>query len=109
MVTLANTQNFNEFELHLRAILSLPIFEITQEKAGASSVILASADSNHPTFTGIENVAFQPKTDFRLFGKPTSRPYRRMGVVLNYDTLDTPIEEIVEKAKKIATLVKVNS
>ena len=108
MVTLANTQNFNEFELHLRAILSLPIFEITQEKAGASAVILASADSNHPTFTGIENVAFQPKTDFRLFGKPTSRPYRRMGVVLNYDTLDTPIEEIVEKAKKIATLVTVN-
>ena len=108
MVTLANTQNFNEFELHLRAILSLPIFEITQEKAGASAVILASADSNHPTFTGIENVAFQPKTDFRLFGKPTSRPYRRMGVVLNYDTFDTPIEEIVEKAKKIATLVTVN-
>lgn len=108
MVTLANTQNFNEFELHLRAILSLPIFEITQERAGASAVILASGDSNHPTFSGIENVAFQPKTDFRLFGKPTSRPYRRMGVVLNYDTLNTPIEEIVEKAKKMATLVTVN-
>lgn len=108
MVTLANTQNFNEFELHLRAILSLPIFEITHERAGASAVILASGDSNNPTFTGIENVAFQPKTDFRLFGKPTSRPYRRMGVVLNYDNLDTPIEEIVEKAKKMATLVTVN-
>lgn len=108
MVTLANTQNFNEFELHLRAILSLPIFEITQERAGASAVILASGDSNNPTFTGIEKVAFQPKTDFRLFGKPTSRPYRRMGVVLNYDNLDTPIEEIVEKAKKMATLVTVN-
>jgi phosphoribosylglycinamide formyltransferase 2 len=108
MVTLANTQNFNEFELHLRAILSLPIFEITQERAGASAVILASGDSNNPTFTGIENVAFQPKTDFRLFGKPTSRPYRRMGVVLNYDKLDTPVEEIVERAKKIATLVTVN-
>lgn len=108
MVTLANTQNFNEFELHLRAILSLPIFEITQERAGASAVILASANSNHPTFSGIENVAFQPKTDFRLFGKPTSRPYRRMGVVLNYDTLNTPVEEIVERAKKIATLVTVN-
>jgi phosphoribosylglycinamide formyltransferase 2 len=108
MVTLANTQNFNEFELHLRAILSLPIYEITQERAGASAVILASGDSNHPTFSGIENVAFQPKTDFRLFGKPTSRPYRRMGVVLNYDTVNTPIEEIVEKAKKMATLVTVN-
>jgi phosphoribosylglycinamide formyltransferase 2 len=108
MVTLANTQNFNEFELHLRVILSLPIYEITQERAGASAVILASANSNHPTFSGIENVAFQPKTDFRLFGKPTSRPYRRMGVVLNYDTLNTPVEEIVERAKKIATLVTVN-
>ncbi len=107
MVTLANTQNFNEFELHLRTILSLPIFEITQERAGASAVILASEYSNHPTFTGIENVAFQPKTDFRLFGKPTSRPYRRMGVVLNYDDLTTPIEEIVEKAKSIASLVQV--
>ena len=109
MVTLANTQNFNEFELHLRAILSLPIFEITQERAGASAVILASENSNHPTFTGIENVAFQPKTDFRLFGKPTSRPYRRMGVTLTYDNLNTPIEEIVERAKKIATLVQVNN
>jgi len=109
MVTLANTQNFNEFELHLRAILSLPIYEITQERAGASAVILASEDSNHPTFSGIEKLAFQPKTDFRLFGKPTSRPYRRMGVVLNYDKLDTPIEEIVEKAKKMANLVIVNA
>jgi phosphoribosylglycinamide formyltransferase 2 len=108
MVTLANTQNFNEFELHLRAILSLPIFEITQERAGASAVILASGDSNNPTFSGIENVAFQPKTDFRLFGKPISRPYRRMGVVLNYDKLDTPVEEIVERVKKTATLVTVN-
>ena len=109
MVTLANTQNFNEFELHLRAILSLPIYEITQERAGASAVILASENSDHPTFSGIEKLAFQPKTDFRLFGKPTSRPYRRMGVVLNYDKLDTPIEEIVERAKKMANLVIVNA
>ena len=109
MVTLANTQNFNEFELHLRAILSLPIYEITQERAGASAVILASENSDHPSFSGIEKLAFQPKTDFRLFGKPTSRPYRRMGVVLNYDKLDTPIEEIVERAKKMANLVIVNA
>jgi phosphoribosylglycinamide formyltransferase 2 len=108
MVTLAGTQNFNEFELHLRAILSLPIAEITLEKAGASAVILASQNSNNPTFTGIENVACLPKTDFRIFGKPTSRPYRRMGVVLTSDTLETPIEEIVERAKKTATLVTVN-
>ena len=109
MVTLANTQNFNEFELHLRAILSLPIFEITLEKNGASAVILASDNSNNPTFIGVENVACLPKTDFRLFGKPTSRPYRRMGVVLTNDTLETSIEEITERAKKTATLVSVNS
>lgn len=109
MVTLAGTQNFNEFELHLRAILSLPIFEITLEKAGASAVILASEDSANPTFTGIEKVAALPKTDFRIFGKPTSRPYRRMGVVLSHDSLATPIEEITDRAKKTATLIKVHS
>lgn len=109
MVTLAGTQNFNEFELHLRAILSLPISEITLEKAGASAVILASEDSANPTFTGIEKVAALPKTDFRIFGKPTSRPYRRMGVVLSNDSLATPIEEIIERAQKTATLITVNS
>ncbi|AIN73308.1 formate-dependent phosphoribosylglycinamide formyltransferase [Flavobacterium psychrophilum] len=108
IVTLAGTQNFNEFELHLRAILSLPIFDITLEKAGASAVILASENSNNPTYSGIENIACLPKSDFRIFGKPTSRPYRRMGVVLTNDTLETPIEEIVTRAKKMATLVKVN-
>ena len=108
MVTLAGTQNFNEFELHLRAILSLPIYEITLEKAGASAVILATENSNHPTFTGIEKIAGLPKTDFRIFGKPTSRPYRRMGVSLVNDALETPIEEIVEKAKEAAKLVNVN-
>lgn len=108
MVTLANTQNFNEFELHLRAILSLPIVEITLDRNGASAVVLASQNSDNPTFTGIENVACLPKTDFRLFGKPTSRPYRRMAVVLSYDTLQTPIEEIVERAKETAKLITVN-
>lgn len=107
MVTLAGTQNFNEFELHLRAILSLPIAEITLEKAGASAVILASENSDNPTFTGVEKIAALPKTDFRLFGKPTSRPYRRMGVALVSDTPDTPVGEIVEKAKKAAALINV--
>lgn len=108
LVTLAGTQNFNEFELHLRAILSLPIFEITSEKAGASAVILASENSNNPTFSGIEKIAALPKTDFRFFGKPSSRPYRRMGVALVNDSLDTPIAEVVEKAKQAASLVSVH-
>lgn len=108
MVTLAGTQNFNEFELHLRAILSLPIFEIKQEKNGASAVILASDNSNNPTFSGIDKVAALPKTDFRIFGKPTARPFRRMGVVLTHDTLETPIEKVVEMAKIAASLIIVN-
>lgn len=109
MVTLAGTQNFNEFELHLRAILSLPIFEITLEKAGASAVILASENSDRPTFSGMEKIAGLPKTDFRIFGKPTSRPYRRMGVALAHNSLETPVEEIVEQAKNAAKLVIVQS
>lgn len=107
MVTLAGTQNFNEFELHLRAILSLPIAEITIEKAGASAVILASENSNNPTFEGIEKIAALPKTDFRLFGKPTSRPYRRMGVALVNAPLGSDITNVVENAQKAAGLVKV--
>lgn len=107
MVTLANTQNFNEFELHLRAILSLPISEITLERAGASAVLLASKNSDNPIILGIEKISGLPKTDFRIFGKPTSRPYRRMGVVLTYDNLDTTIEEVVVRAKEIAKMVEV--
>jgi phosphoribosylglycinamide formyltransferase 2 len=108
MVTLAGTQNFNEFELHLRAILSLPIFEISLEKAGASAVILASKDSEKPSYSGLNSIAALPKTDFRIFGKPTSRPYRRMGVALVNDSLETPIEDVVEKAIKAAKLVTVH-
>lgn len=108
MVTLAGTQNFNEFELHLRAILSLPIFEITLEKTGASAVILASEHSANPTFTGIEKIAALPKTDFRIFGKPSSRPYRRMGVALVNDSLETHVEAVIKKAKNAAALVQIN-
>ncbi|MFN4026488.1 MAG: formate-dependent phosphoribosylglycinamide formyltransferase [Flavobacterium sp.] len=108
MVTLAGTQNFNEFELHLRAVLSLPIFEIKLEKAGASAVILADGHSTNPTYSGIPNVAALAKTDFRIFGKPSARPYRRMGVVLTHDSLETPIENVVERAKETSKLVTVN-
>jgi phosphoribosylglycinamide formyltransferase 2 len=105
MVTLAGTQNFNEFELHLRAILGLPIAEIKLEKAGASAVILASENSESPAYSGIEEIAALPKTDFRIFGKPTSRPYRRMGVALTYDELETPVESVVERAIAAAAMV----
>ena len=108
MVTLAGTQNFNQFELHLRAVLGFPIFEIKLEKAGASAVILAKENSDRIIYSGLEKIAALPKTDFRIFGKPTSRPYRRMGVSLVNDTLETPIEEVVEKAKSAAKLITIN-
>ena len=109
MVTLANTQNFNEFELHLRAILGLPIPEITQERIGASAVILASDHSENPRFEGITTLAAAPKSDFRLFGKPSSRPYRRMGVVVTYDDLDGDIAVITARAKELASNIRVIS
>ena len=109
MVTLAKTQNFNEFELHLRAILGLPIPEITQERIGTSAVILGSENIEDPIYEGLEIVAASPKTDFRIFGKPTSRPFRRMGVVLTHDNLDGNILEVTERAKHLASLVKVIS
>jgi phosphoribosylglycinamide formyltransferase 2 len=106
MVTLAGTQNFNQFELHLRAILGFPIFEIKLEKAGASAVILANEHSETITYHGLGEIAALPKTDFRIFGKKTSRPYRRMGVALTYDTLETPIAEVVKRAVEAAKLVQ---
>lgn len=108
MVTLAGTQNFNEFELHLRAILSLPIAEITLGRNGASAVISATKEGENPTYSGLDKISALPKTDFRIFGKPTTRPYRRMGVTLTYDSLETPIEDIVEKAKLAAKLISVD-
>mgnify|MGYP003629800518 CR=1 FL=1 len=107
MVTLAGTQNFNEFELHLRAVLGLPVSEITLERYGASAVILAGKHSDNPELEGIEKIASEPKSDFRIFGKPTSRPYRRMGVVLTFDKVGTSIEEVTQRAKDLSGLVKV--
>ena len=107
MVTLANTQNFNEFELHIRAVLGLPISGITQERIGASAVILASDHSDSPSFEGIVKVAAAPKSDFRLFGKPSARPYRRMGVIVTYDGLDGDVREVTKRAKTLAKKVKV--
>jgi len=82
MVTLAQTQNLNEFELHLRAILGLPIGDILLRSPGASSVILASENGVNPQYEGLEKITALPYADLRIFGKPTTRPNRRMGVIL---------------------------
>jgi phosphoribosylglycinamide formyltransferase 2 len=81
MVTLIS-QNLNEFELHLRAVLGLPIPNIIQYAPAASAVILATKQSNAIYFTGVETALNTPDVELRLFGKPDSRPFRRMGVAL---------------------------
>ncbi len=107
MVTLANTQNFNEFELHARAVLGLTIPEIKLERNGASAVVLADKEGTSlPVFSGIDKAATYPQTDFKLFGKPFTRPYRRMAVALAYGT--ESVEELVVKAKQVAAEIKVD-
>lgn len=109
MVTLAGTQNFNEFELHARAVLGLPIPEIIQERPGASAVILASDSGAHPHFEGIEEVAQAKQADIRIFGKPSTRPYRRMGVVVTWGATGDDIEDIKLRAIGLAQKVKVTA
>ncbi len=107
MVTLAGTQNLSEFELHARAILGLPIPTITLEKAGVSAVILADKASADFQFEGIETVLVTAQTDIRLFGKPTTRPYRRMGVLLMYDSIDANMTELRKKANTLSQEIKI--
>ncbi len=107
MVTLAGTQDFTEFELHARAILGIPVLDIPLIRNGASAVVLADKENNaFPTFTGLNEAAAFPNTAFSIFGKPTTRPYRRMAVALAHGTENTT--ELVEKAKEVATKIKVD-
>lgn len=107
MVTLARTQNLSEFELHARAILGLPIPEIKLERAGASAVVLANKSAEQFIITGIENALAEKQTDVRLFGKPTTRPYRRMAVALAYDDISADINVLREKAKAAASKIQI--
>ena len=106
MVTLGKTQNFNEFELHARAVLSLPIPEIKLLQNGASAVVLAEgASTTTPVFNGLEDAMNTIDSEVRLFGKPATRPYRRMGVTLKYGTND--VKELVEQAQEMAAKISV--
>ncbi|MFZ9553364.1 MAG: formate-dependent phosphoribosylglycinamide formyltransferase [Limnohabitans sp.] len=80
MVTLIS-QNLSEFDLHARAVLGLPI-PLIRSVEGASAVVLADKDGKNPRFEGVEAALSEPGVDVRLFGKPTTRPYRRMAVAL---------------------------
>ena len=109
MVTLAGTQNLNEFELHLRAVLGLPIPAVTFERLGASAVVLSPvACTSAPRYEGIDRaLAADPRTDVRIFGKPSARVNRRMGVVTGYAPLDGDLEALRERVKAAAAEIKV--
>lgn len=107
MVTLAGTQNLSEFELHARAILGLPIPEIKLERAGASAVVLANKTANSYSIEGIEVALAQPRTDVRVFGKPSIRPYRRMAVALVHDAIGTPLDRVRKEAIDAASKISV--
>jgi phosphoribosylglycinamide formyltransferase 2 len=81
LVTLVG-QNLSEFELHLRAVLGLPIPEIRSTGAAASRVILADRALERVAFEGVPEALAEPDTQVLLFGKPEARPLRRMGVAL---------------------------
>lgn len=103
MVTMVS-QNQSEFEIHVRAILGLPIGEITLVRPGASAVILAPGPSENPRYEGLANALQVPTSKVRLFGKPTAHPNRRMGVAL---ALGASIDEAKARAIACAQQIKV--
>lgn len=108
MVTLAGTQNLSEFELHCRAVLGLPIPEITQERMGVSAVILSDVESDHPQYCGEEDVCAATQTYLRIFGKPVAHIGRRMGVVVCWDKLNADQNALRDKCKMLASKVKIS-
>ena len=108
MVTLGNTQNYSEFELHARAILGIPVHTIPLLQNGASAVVLASDKAEgYPVFNGLDKAAAFPNTDFKIFGKPATRPYRRMAVALAYG--EDEVSVLVDTAKKVAACISIES
>jgi phosphoribosylglycinamide formyltransferase 2 len=101
MVTMI-TQWQNEFELHARAILGLPV-DTTLKSPGASAVIYGGVDAVGIVFDGVDQALRVPNSEIRLFGKPESFVKRRMGVALVHDA---DVERARVQAKLAASLVK---
>ncbi|MBV7258304.1 formate-dependent phosphoribosylglycinamide formyltransferase [Erythrobacter crassostreae] len=102
MVTLIS-QELSEFDLHARAIMGLPVEPAILAKPGASAVVLADRDSTDFGFEGVaEALEVDADVDIRIFGKPITRPFRRMGVALALgDNTDEARSLAGEAAKRI--------
>jgi len=105
MVTLGHTTNLSEFELHLRAVLGLPIAGIHLEHAGASAVVLSPVESDKPLEYNLVDALKEDHTRIRIFGKPEAHVGRRMGVVLCYGEVDADINALRDKAKRLADTI----
>jgi phosphoribosylglycinamide formyltransferase 2 len=101
MVTMI-TQWQNEFELHARAILGLPV-STALKSPGASAVIYGGVDATGIAFDGVDEALRVPNSDIRLFGKPESFTKRRMGVALVFDA---DVEVARAQAKLAASKVR---
>ena len=102
MVTMIS-QNLSEFALHVRAILGLPVPDITQYRPSASAVIKVSGNSTSPVFDNLDQVLSLANTELRLFGKPELHGARRMGVVLaSAESAELAREVALESAGKAA-------
>ena len=105
MVTLGHTTNLSEFELHLRAVLGLPIAGIHLEHAGASAVIMSPVESKQQLEYNLVEALTEDHTRVRIFGKPEAHVGRRMGVVLCYGEVDEDTTMLRDKAKRLAKTV----
>lgn len=108
MVTLANCLPFNEFEIHARAVLGLPIPPLDSIRYSASAVVLADFESiDPPNFEGVADALSDPTIDIRLFGKPSARVNRRMAVAISSGPLGTPSADLRSAATAAAAKIKV--
>jgi phosphoribosylglycinamide formyltransferase 2 len=111
LVTLSGCIELNEFELHVRAMLGLPIPQLPVQRCAASAVILASPNppEGTPVASGLERALVVPNTTVHLFGKPSMRPYRRMGVATSWccehDDDSINIAQAREQARRAASMI----
>ena len=105
MVTLSHCTNLNEFELHFRSVMGLPVPAIHLEHSGASAVVLSPVESYESLNFNLADVCSDDRARVRIFGKTEAHVGRRMGVVLCYDDVNCNMDSLRNKAKRLAKTV----
>ena len=105
MVTLSHCTNLNEFELHFRSVMGLPVPAIHLEHSGVSAVVLSPVESYESLNYNLADVCSEDRARVRIFGKTEAHVGRRMGVVLCYDDVNCNLDSLRNKAKRLAKTV----